>query len=365
MRLKEFEGKQIFNKYKISTPKGFIISNLNELQKNIGKYKFDEYSVKAQILIGKRGKLGGVKFTSKNNLRKTCQLLLNKNIAGLKVEELLVEEKHNLDKQFYLAITLSRKDNSYVMIYSEKGGAEIEEIASKDPKAIKKFPFVSPNRNLIRSLFKNNKYKNELTSIALSLAKIIIDYDAILVEINPLIVINNKLIALDSKIILDDNALYRHEELLKVKELQLSKLEKEAFHYGISFVELKGNIAVISNGAGLVMATLDLINYYGGKPANFLDIGAGAGIDEIFRGLNLLIEEKPKGILINVFAGMTKCDEIADGIVKFRKKYKLKIPFVVRMIGTNEEEAKLILKKENINMLDSMEDCVKKIVKSV
>src|SRR3989344_6098421 len=304
MRLKEYEGKEIFTKYNINIPKGFVISSLNQLSKT-NNLNSEEFTVKAQILIGKRGKLGGVKFANKINLKKACSTLLNKEIEGIKVKEVLIEEKLFLEKQIYLGITISRKEDSYILIYSDKGGAEIEEISKSDPSSIYKHPFTKIDLNKLPKFFRKSKYKN---------------------------------------------ALYRHPEFIKVKEAQLSKLEKEAFHQGISFVQLKGTIAVISNGAGLVMATLDLLDYYGAKPANFLDIGAGAGMKEIFEGLNILLKENPKGILINIFAGMTRCDEIALGIVKFKNKRNTKIPFVVRMIGTNEDEAKSILKKQNIEM---------------
>ena len=365
MRLTEFEGKQIFSKYKIKIPKGFLISNPKEIVKNLDFNNFNEYSVKAQILLGKRGKLGAIQFADKSNLSQVAKSLFNKKFEGFDVNKLLIEEKISLDKQFYLGITLSRKDDSYILVFSEQGGADIEEISKSSPESIKKLAILKPQRKDLIRFFPNSKFKDKLIDTAMKLFKIVYDYDAVLVEINPLINIKNHLVALDSKIIIDDNALFRHQDIAKEKEMQLSRIEREAFHLGVSFVQLSGNIAVISNGAGLVMATLDLIDYYGGKPANFLDIGAGAGMKEIFEGLKMLLEEKPKGILINIFAGMTRCDEIANGIIKFRKQYKIKIPFVVRMIGTNEEDAKLMLKKENIEMLDSMEECVKKIVKEI
>ena len=281
MRLKEYEGKEIFTKYNINIPKGFVISSLNQLSKK-NNLKAEEYTIKAQILIGRRGKLGGVKFSNKLNLKKACSNLLNKEIEGIKVKEVLIEEELYLEKQIYLGITISRKDDSYILIYSDKGGVEIEEISKSDPRSINKYPFTKLDLSKLPKLFNKSKYKKDLAKIVYSMYKILLDYDAILVEINPLVLSNKKLIAIDSKIILDDNALYRHPEFIKVKEAQLSKLEKEEFNKGISFVQLNGTIAVISNGAGLVMATLDLLDYYGAKPANFLDIGAGAGMKKIF-----------------------------------------------------------------------------------
>lgn len=364
MRLKEFEGKEIFRKYKIKTPKYIIISKLNELN-NIKKLNCQDYTVKAQLLIGSRGKIGAIKFADKSNIKAISSALLKKKFKGIKATELLIEEKIKLDRQIYLGITISRETRDYILIYSEKGGIDIEEISQTDPSSIKKITFFKPTSKNLSKIFNDSKNKKELTDVAIKLYKIIFDYDAILAEINPLTISNKKIIALDSKIIIDDNSLFRHPEFIKEKEIQLSKLEREAFHLGISYVPLKGNIAIISNGAGLVMATLDLVKFYGGKPANFLDIGAGAGMKEIYDGLKLLLEEKPKGIFINIFAGMTRCDEIAEGITNFKKQYKIKMPFVVRMIGTNEDEAKRILKNENIEMLDSMELCVKKIINLV
>lgn len=189
-----------------------------------------------------------------------------------------------------------------------------------------------------------------------------IDYDAELVEINPLVLSDDKLTAADSKIIIDDNALFRHPEFLDKKQEELTEIEREANKYGLQYVELDGDIAVIGNGAGLVMATLDVINYFNGRAANFLDIGGGASVEMMEKALEIVLMKNPKGIFINIFGGITRCDDIANGIVNYVKKNKIKILMVIRMIGTNDKEGRAILNKNNIHALDSMEECAKTVV---
>ena len=214
MRLKEYEGKKIFSKYNISVPRGFLISKLSDLNKNLKKLKLNEYTVKAQLLIGKRGKLGAVKFANKKSIRSVCSSLFEKTFDDLEVKELLIEEKYVLKEQIYLGVTLSRQTDNYVLIYSNKGGADIEEISVTEPNSIKKNSFFKPSVKDLIELFSKSKYKKDLIKISQKLFQIMIDYDAILVEINPLIFVKNKIIALDSKIILDDNALFRHSDFI-------------------------------------------------------------------------------------------------------------------------------------------------------
>ncbi|MFH1455486.1 MAG: ATP-grasp domain-containing protein [archaeon] len=342
MNLTEKQGKELFSKYGIETPKQFTVDNTE-----------NEVVVKAQILTGKRGKGGGIKFATLETVKDVVNEILGKEINGHKVNEVLIEEKLNIEKELYCAITLDRENKGLVLVLSLSGGMDIEEVADKFPERIIKIPL-----NDIENLKINFEYDvSEVVKKMFTLTK---EYDATLVEINPLVVTSGKLVAADSKVVLDDNALFRHPEFKKEEEL--TEIENKASQLGLQYVELEGDIAVIGNGAGLVMATLDVLNHYGGKAANFLDIGGGASVEKMEQALEIVLMKKPKGILINIFGGITKCDDIATGLLEYKKQKQLNIPFVVRLIGTNEAEGKQILTQNGIDSLDSMEDSAKKIV---
>lgn len=345
MKLKEYQGKELFKKYGIPIPKAVLIRKPSE-KINL---KCKGYVVKAQVLFGHRQKLGLVKFPSKKNLKKTVSELLKKS------KGVLVEEKHRMDKQLYLSLVINRAEKNISLIFSTKGGIDIEEIAKKHPKEVKKFPIDKLNSAKF-------EYKKQLLPIIKKMIKLMKDYDCMLVEINPLIISNKKFIALDSKVILDNNALYRHPEFKKeIKD----PLEKQAFEKNVFFVRINGDISVIGNGAGLVMTTLDMIKKFGGKPDSFLDIGGGASLEQMNSALEICNKLKIKGILVNIFAGITRCDEIAKGLLKFKKKNKIKIPMVVRLIGTNEKIAKKLLEKEKISIFHELEPAITEIIKNV
>jgi succinyl-CoA synthetase beta subunit len=385
MRLKEYQGKELFNKYNIRIPDGFVISDNDDvdekIDKNIGNINRYNLVVKSQLLIGGRGKAGLIKFCNKKNIKKTIKELLNKKVGKESIKELLIEEKLNIKKEFYLSLTLNRTDKNITLIFSKEGGKDIEELSEKYPDKTIKVPInsklslnisnkkISIENYYNKKLLKNNqsikKLDIELWNIVKKLYQIMIDYDTELVEINPLVLSHNKLIAVDSKIIIDDNALFRHPEFVDKRQEELADIEKKASKYGLEYVELDGNIAVIGNGAGLVMATLDVLDYFNGKPANFLDIGGGASIDKMEKALEIVLMKNPKGVFINIFGGITRCNDIAKGIVNYIKKNRINIPMVIRMIGTNEDEGRAILNKNNIHALDSMEECAKKIVRLV
>ena len=365
MNLKEYQGEEIFKSNGIKTQEGFVISDISQINDKISKINTDEYTIKAQILTGGRGKAGGIKFATRDNLKDVAGSILGKEIKGIKVKELLIAEKISFLKEVYVAITVNRAEKGLTLIISLEGGMDIEELAKKDPKKIIKIPMTEFSEEMIKRRIKNFKQSDELIDIIKKLHKIMLNYDAELVEINPLAVTSEGLIALDSKIIIDDNALFRHPEFIHQKKEQLTAIEKKANEFDIQYVELDGDIAIIGNGAGLVMATLDVLAYYGGRPANFLDVGGGASVEQMEKSLEICMMKRPKGIFINIFGGITRCDFIAQGLVDYTKKYLIDIPMAVRLIGTNEKEGQKILQKNNIATLPSMEECAKKIVELV
>ncbi|MCC6057132.1 MAG: ADP-forming succinate--CoA ligase subunit beta, partial [Desulfurococcaceae archaeon] len=328
--------------------------------------------LKAQVLVGGRGLAGGIKFANTpEEARDVAIELLSKSIRGEKVNKLLVEEKVCIAKELYLSLTIDRAVRKPVYIVSEMGGVEIEELAKKHPEKVYKL-YVDPAigfteyiaRNALKFLNIPWNYIQDLINIMNAMYKIMMDYDAELVEFNPLaLTCDGRLVALDVKIIIDDNSLYRHPELQKLSGRDLSEYEKKAKDLGFSYVELDGDIGVICNGAGLTMATMDSILYYGGKPANFLDLGGGAQSERIKEAVKLILTHpKVKVLLINIFGGITRCDEVAMGIVKAVKETGISKPIVIRMLGTNEEEGKRILVEHGIQVFSEMDDAVKKAI---
>lgn len=339
MKLKEYEGKEIFKEYGLKVPEGYVVSDVSEV-KDADK----DVVVKSQVLVGSRKKSGGIEFANSENVKDVVSKLLGKEINGLKVEEVLVEERLNIEKEMFLSLTIDRFEKKIKVLFYEEGGIDIEKEADKVLKLD------------VDELDK----LGEVKKVAEVLYKIMKDYDAELVEINPLVVADGELVAADSKIIVDDNALFRHLEL--APKNRQCYAEERASVCGFNYVELGGDIAVIGNGAGLVMATLDVLNYYGGKPADFLDVGGGADVKRMESAMDAVLSNNPKALLINIFGGITRCDEIAQGIVNYREEKGVDVPMVVRLIGTNEEEGKKILHKGCIVSLDSMEDCIKAVV---
>jgi succinyl-CoA synthetase beta subunit len=350
MDLLEHEGKALFSKYSIPIPDGDVITTKSALR----SFSSDGFVFKAQVPSGKRGKAGGIVFSPDK-----AEGLFSKKIRGNKIDTLLVEKRIQYDKEMYLSLTMSRKDKSIIVIFSEEGGIDVEELAKTHPDRIIKNKLDDSIKTGDKTLNKN------INLLIKKLHKLMIDTDATLVEINPLVISEKKLIALDSKITIDDNALFRQAQFKK-KRGNLTLIEQKAIQNGIKYVELDGNIGVIGNGAGLVMATLDLLSHHKGAAANFLDVGGGADKKTMFASLDLCLKNKKvKGLFINIFGGITRCDDIAKGLIDYKKKRKLRRPLVVRMIGTNESLAKELLKKENIEMHDSMDQCAKRIIRLV
>ncbi|MBT7902645.1 hypothetical protein HN587_02205 [Candidatus Woesearchaeota archaeon] len=363
MKLAEYEGKKLFEKHGIPVPRGVVLTefDMQELGPKLRFIRSENIIIKSQILTGGRFKAGAVKFATKTTAREVINTLLGKSFKGCKVKKVLVERKLNILKEHYLAITIDRSKKCFVLIFSKEGGVDIEILAKTQPEKICKIYFDEFDPNALEKACKYDECK-EILHIAKQLFLVIKENDATLAEINPLVYSDEGWFAADSKVVIDDNSLYRQEEFQKQSESSLSEIEKTAKEYKINYVELDGDIAVIGNGAGLVMATLDVLNHFDLKPANFLDIGGGADVRKVGLCLNLALEHKNlKALFINVFGGITHCDDVANGIIDYVKANKISIPIVTRMIGTNDELAKQILHKHNFVVVDSMEEGVKKI----
>jgi len=362
MKLKEYEGVQLFSECNIPTPASVLIKKGDRVLQKVDSLP-QQLVVKAQVVTGKRKKAGGVQFATKKTVSKICKELLGKKINGYSVKEILIVEKLAVKKEFYLALTIDRIEKQYILIFSEQGGIDIEELAAKHPEHIKRMTFYDIHECDFHHFFP--KYcREELITLSKQLYKLMKLKDAILAEINPLIFTkDNKLVAADAKVVVDENAFFRHPEF-SYQGRYFTALEMRAKKQGVHYVELDGNIAVIGNGAGLVMTTLDMIHHFGGKPANFCDIGGGTGAEVMQTALALALHKKGiKALLINIFAGITHCDEIAEGIRQYVKKHKVKIPLVIRMIGTHEVKAKSILK--SYKLFHSLEESVQHVVEVV
>jgi succinyl-CoA synthetase beta subunit len=374
MKLFEYEAKNILAKYGIPTPNGGLATSASQACEVAKKLK-PPFVVKAQVLVAGRGKAGGILFCdSIQEVEKGTQKLLSMQIKGTQVRKVWIEEKVQIKKEIYFGITTDRFDQSYVAIASAVGGMEIEEIAAKAPEKIIKFP-INPQhgfrsfhaRQIARKMGYGGNQLSELGRIFEGLYCVGMDYDAELIEMNPLVeTTEGKFVAADARIIIDDNALFRHQEYKKrllESESELSPQEIEAMKNDLAYVKLDGDIGVIGNGAGLVMATLDTIQYYGGRPANFLDVGGGAPAEKIATALRIVLSDpKVKALFINILGGITRCDEVARGILEVKEKIDATKPMVIRLVGTNEEEGKRILTEAGIHVLESMEEAAQRAV---
>jgi succinyl-CoA synthetase beta subunit len=377
LKLYEYEAKNIFQKYGIPVPKGELAADASQTRQAAAKIK-PPFAVKAQVLTAGRGKAGGIIFA--NSIEEAIEVaehLLKTRVKGIPIKKVLIEEKVPIKKELYFGITIDRANRSYVAITSATGGVNIENVAAKTPEAVQKNP-INPKRGLLASdaeqiakkMGYSGKQMAELAQIFQQLYRAGMDYDAELIEVNPLAeTVEGEFVAVDARLIVDDNALFRHpdyERLLFAEERENSSREIEALRHGLAYVKLDGNIGVVGNGAGLVMATLDVIQCYGGKPANFLDLGGGADIERISMALEILLSDPDvKAILVNILGGMTRCDDVARAIVNAKKVDSQSKPMVIRLIGTNEEEGKRILMQERIPVLESMDEAARNIVEIV
>ena len=373
MNLFEYQGKDLYKKYSITTPKSIFINSISDLTENHG-LSFP-LVVKAQVQVGGRGKAGGIKVAKNHQeLEEHIDEILGMDIKGHKVESLLIEEASEIISEYYISFTLDRSEKKYLMMLSSKGGMDIEEVAANSPEDLIKI-YISPSLGLeskiitqaIKDANLNLDYIDELHEIISKLYKLFTEGDCDLVEVNPLAITNQGVSALDSKVSLDMNAIYRHDDFKKYEEeIPIPESEKFAKSKGLNFIKLDGSVGIIGNGAGLVMSTLDVVAEHGGKAANFCDIGGGAKAETVTAALEVLeSEEEVTSVLINIFGGITRCDLVAEGIVEATKGKVLKWPLIVRLDGTNSKEGLEILSKnsnEKIIISESMDDAAKAAV---
>jgi len=374
MKLFEYEAKTILAKYGIPTPMGGLATNVSQAREIATKLK-QPFAIKAQVLVAGRGKAGGILFAdSVLDAEKAAERLLNTQIKGIRVKSVWIEEKIQIKKELYLGVTIDRVNRSHVAIASAVGGMEIEQIAAEAPEKVIKF-LINPQhgfhsfhaRQIARKIGYSGSQLSTLGKIFESLYRAGMDYDAELIEMNPIVeTFDRKFVAVDARIIIDDNALFRHQQYKKrllEGGSEFTPQELAAIRNDLAYVKLDGNIGVIGNGAGLVMATLDTIQYYGGNPANFLDVGGGATSEKMAAALNIVLSDpKVIALFINILGGITRCDEVARGILKAKEKTGVTKPVVIRLVGTNEEEGKRILTEAGIHVLESMEKAAQKVV---
>lgn len=373
MKIHEYQAKEIFRKYNIPTSKEKVASSLDEAKKVASELQFP-IVVKAQVLVSGRGKAGGVKIAkTQEELASHIKSILSMNIKGLIVKKILLAETINIESEYYVGITIDRENQTAMLIASASGGVDIEEVAQKTPEKILKVS-ISPllglkpfqARNVGYQLFTDMSLVNNFVGITANLTRIFFDLDCSLVEINPLVsyTVNNekKLIAVDAKIIFDDNALYRHPDMASLRDIDSEEpSEVQAKKADLSYVKLDGNVGCVVNGAGLAMATMDLIKRYGGNPANFLDIGGSSSPEKMREAMKIITTDKNvKAVLVNIFGGITRCDDVAQGLLWAIKEENITLPIVARLVGTNQDKAKALLAKSPITFAETMTDAVKK-----
>jgi len=385
MNIHEHQAKQILKEFGIEVPNGVFALSVEDLIKKAKQLNSNKYVLKAQIHAGGRGKAGGVKILNNiDELIKESKELLGKKLItpqtgqeGKEVKRLYVEESSSIEKEFYLSCLVDRASSKIAFISSDQGGMDIEEVARNKPEKIitTKLEFSEnisdSNCEKIIKIF-NLKDDSKLAAIKLikSIYKMFLSTDASLVEINPLILTKDKkVVCLDAKINFDDNALFRHPEILKLRDLnEEDPIEVEASKHDLAYIKLDGSIGCMVNGAGLAMATMDIIKLYGEEPANFLDVGGGASKEKVSAAFKIILSDKNvRGILINIFGGIMKCDVLAQGVVEAAKERKINVPLVVRLAGTNFEEGKKILQNSNLKIIsaDNLDDAAKKIVEAI
>jgi succinyl-CoA synthetase beta subunit len=372
MKLHEYQSKQIFSKYGVPIPKGQVTSDAARA-KEIAKELGGRVVVKSQVLVGGRGKAGGIRLAKNPQEAEdlACQILAME-IKGLPVRKVLIDEAANIEREIYLGITNDRAARKPVMMASAAGGVDIEEVARTSPEKIIKV-HIDPllgikdyqTRDIALGIELPKEHWKAFNQIAFGLWRAYQECDATLAEINPLVITEEKkLIALDGKMLLDDNALFRHPDLAELRDLDAEVLsEIEARKYGLSFIKLDGNIGCMVNGAGLAMTSMDIIKLFGGEPANFLDIGGGAGADKVAAALRIILSDpNVKAILFNIFGGITRCDEVARGILTALDEVKPNVPMVVRLVGTNAEEGRSMLSQAKMITAQTLAEAAKKAV---
>jgi succinyl-CoA synthetase beta subunit len=385
MNIHEHQAKGILKKFGASVPEGVYALTVEDLLEKVKKLNTSKYVLKAQIHAGGRGKAGGVKILDNiEDLESEARKLLGKTLVthqtgpeGREVKRLYVEESSNIDKEFYLSCLVDRASSKIAFISSDQGGMDIEEVAAKTPEKIittkVELEEEISNKdceNILKIFNLNDEAKSEAIKLLKSIYKMFISTDANMVEINPLILTKeNKIMCLDAKVNFDDNALFRHPEITELRDLnEEDPAEIEASKHDLAYIKLDGSIGCMVNGAGLAMATMDIIKLYGSEPANFLDVGGGASKEKVSAAFKIILSDKNvKGILINIFGGIMRCDVLAQGVVDAAKEMKINVPLVVRLAGTNFKEGKEILDKSGLKILSAsdLNDAAKKIVEAI
>lgn len=388
MKIHEYQAKEILEKFDIPIQRGYPLDNKSDINSTIKRVQenFDTEAVivKAQVHAGGRGKGGGVKYCATyENAQNAANSILGMNLIthqtgpeGKKVNKILITEALDIKKEYYFAITFDRSKNCDVLIVSDEGGVDIEEVANNSPeKIIKAWINDSENSllngiNEIISKLSLEKYQNQIEDIFRKLYRCYYESDCSLLEINPLVITtDNDVIALDAKVNIDSNALFRHPEIKSYRDKsEENPLELKASEYGLNYIKLDGNVGCMVNGAGLAMATMDIIKHYGGEPANFLDVGGAANVETIKNGFKIILSDRNvKSILINIFGGIVRCDRVANGVIQAVKELDLDASVVVRLQGTNADLAKKILDDSGINIIsaETINEAAKKAVEAV
>ncbi len=372
MKLHEYQAKQFLSRYGIQIPRGRVALTAYEA-KQIAEELGSNVIIKSQVLTGGRGKAGGIRLArNPREAEEMATAILSMDIKGLPVRKVLVEEAIQFNREIYLAIVNNRVSGTPTILVSASGGMDIEEVAHMSPEKI-----ISENihpllglrdyqvRDLASAINLPHSYWKQFMQICKSLWQLFRDMDATLAEINPLVIsTENELLAVDAKTTIDENALFRHPDINEIGDTEVEDpAETEAHKYGLSYIKLDGEIGCLVNGAGLAMAVMDMIQYYGGKPANFLDIGGGASADKVASAMRIILEDgNVNCVLINIFGGITRCDEVARGVTLALADASRQVPVVARLIGTNATEGQKILEDANMHTLDSLSDAARKAV---
>ena len=385
MNIHEHQAKEILKKYGAIVPAGVFSTSVDDLLEKAKNLKTEKYVLKAQIHAGGRGKAGGVKILNTlEELKNSAKELLGKILVthqtgpeGREVKRLYVEESSDIEKEFYLSCLVDRASSKIAFISSDQGGMDIEEVASSNPEKIitTKVDIAeeisdADCESVIKIFDLNSNAKDQAISLIKSIYKMFISTDASMVEVNPLILTKEgKIVCLDAKVNFDSNALFRHPEILELRDLnEEDPTEIEASKHDLAYIKLDGSIGCMVNGAGLAMATMDIIKLYGKEPANFLDVGGGASKEKVSAAFKIILSDKNvKGILINIFGGIMRCDVLAQGVVDAAKEINISVPLVVRLAGTNFKEGKEILDNSGLKLIsaENLDDAAKKIVEAI
>jgi len=372
MKLHEYQSKTIFSKYGIAIPKGRVASTAAEA-KLIASELGGSVVIKSQVLVGGRGKAGGIKVAKNpDEAEQLATQILSMEIKGLPVRKVLVDEAAAISQEIYLGITNDRTAKKPVIMASSAGGVEIEEVAKTNPEKIYKL-HVNPllgikdyqARDIAGGINLPREHWDAFSNILKGLWKVYCDYDAELAEINPLVITGaNRLVALDGKMLIDDNSLFRHPDLSEMRDTdEDAPSEIEARKFGLTFIKLDGNIGCMVNGAGLAMASMDILKFFGGEPANFLDIGGGASAEKVAAAMRIILTDPSvKAILFNIFGGITRGDEVAKGILAAMAEVKPTVPMVVRLVGTNAAEGRALLANANMITAETLAEAAQKAV---